>query len=88
MATLKEVKRLKALCNEYGLEGRENLDTFTNTELASVFNGIGPESFPDWRGLLRPLRGSGYALGRPDRLRRQAHLAPYRNYRALRMRRR
>ena len=48
MATLKEVKRLKALCNEYELEGREIFDTFTNTELASVFNGIGPESFPDW----------------------------------------
>ena len=26
------------------------------------------------RGLLRPLRGSGFALGQPDRLRRQAHL--------------
>lgn len=48
MATLKEVKRLKALSNEYELEGREILDTFTNTELASAFNGIGPESFPDW----------------------------------------
>ena len=45
-----EVKRLKVLCNEYEIEGREILDTFTNTELASVFNGIGPVSFQDWHG--------------------------------------
>ena len=30
--------------------------------------------FMSSRGLLRPLRGSGFALGQPDRLRRQAHL--------------
>lgn len=48
MATLKDVKRLKELCEKYDLEGREILDTFTNAELQSVFNGIGPEAFPDW----------------------------------------
>ena len=48
MATLKDVKRLKELCEKYQLEGREILDTFTNAELQSVFNGIGPEAFPDW----------------------------------------
>lgn len=48
MASLKEVKRLKALCEEYGLEGRDILDRHTNTELASLYNGIGPESFPEW----------------------------------------
>ncbi len=56
MATLKDVKRLKALCEKYDLEGREILDKFTNTELQSVYNGIGPESFPDWlRGLVNTL---------------------------------
>ena len=56
MATLKDVKRLKALCEKYDLEGREILDKFTNTELQSVYNGIGPESFPDWlSGLVNTL---------------------------------
>ena len=56
MATLKDVKRLKVLCEKYELEGREILEKFTNTELQSVYNGIGPESFPDWlRGLVNTL---------------------------------
>lgn len=48
MATLKDVKRLKYICEKYGLEGREILDKFTNAQLQTVFNGIGPEAFPDW----------------------------------------
>lgn len=48
MASLKEIKRLKELCEEYGLEGREILERHTNTELASLYNGIGPEAFPEW----------------------------------------
>ena len=48
MASLKEVKRLKELCETYDLEGRAVLDGFKNTELASMYNGIGPEDFPGW----------------------------------------
>ena len=48
MASLKEVKRLKELCETYDLEGRAVLDGFKNTELASMYNGIGPEKFPGW----------------------------------------
>ena len=48
MASLKEVKRLKELCEKYELEGRGGLDGFPNTKLASMYNGIGPEKFPGW----------------------------------------
>jgi len=48
MATLKEVKRLKELCEKYELEGRGVLDGYPNTQLASMYNGIGPERFPGW----------------------------------------
>lgn len=48
MANLKEVKRLVELCECYGLEGRGILKGFTNTQLASLYNGIGPEDFPGW----------------------------------------
>ena len=48
MASLNDIKRLREICEKYELEGREILDTFTDEELQSVFNGIGPESFPEW----------------------------------------
>ena len=53
MAGIDEIKRLKRLCEEYGLEGREILSRHTDEELAGIFNGIGPDAFPQWRGLLR-----------------------------------
>ena len=48
MATVDEVKRLKELCEEYGLEGREILSKYTDEQLAALFNGIGPDAFPQW----------------------------------------
>lgn len=59
MASLKEVKELLSVCEEYELEGREILRKYTNTELASIYNGIGPESFPLWlRSVLDALHPS------------------------------
>ena len=52
MADIDEINRLKRLCEEYGLEGREILAKHTDEELARLFNGIGPEAFPKWRGFL------------------------------------
>lgn len=48
MADIDEVKRLKTLCEEYELEGREILSKYTDDELAAIFNGIGPDAFPQW----------------------------------------
>ena len=48
MATVDEVKRLKELCEEYGLEGRDILAKYTDEDLAAIFNGIGPDAFPQW----------------------------------------
>ncbi|MCR5414550.1 MAG: hypothetical protein K6F50_07485 [Kiritimatiellae bacterium] len=48
MATEKEIRELRRLCEEYKLEGREILEKFTDGELAATYNGIGPEAFPDW----------------------------------------
>ena len=59
MASLKEVKELLALCEKFDLEGREILSRHTNTELASMYNGIGPDSFPQWlRAVLDALHPS------------------------------
>ena len=48
MADLNEIRRLRAVCEECALEGREILDKYTDEELAALFNGIGPEAFPSW----------------------------------------
>ena len=59
MAGLEETRRLAALCEEHGLEGREILSRHTEAELALSYNGIGPESFPGWlRNLLDRLHPS------------------------------
>ena len=54
MNRLKEIKELKALAEELQLENREIIRKYKITELASIYNGIGPDSFPEWlRGLQR-----------------------------------
>ena len=39
---------LIAVCRKYELEGREILSGFTLEQLAHIYNGIGPDRFPDW----------------------------------------
>ena len=48
MASLHEIKELCNFAEECGLENREILAKYKNVELASIFNGIGPDSFPSW----------------------------------------
>lgn len=48
MNRLKEIKRLRELAAEYGLEDREILEKYPMNRLAAIYNGIGPESFPGW----------------------------------------
>ena len=48
MNRLKEIKELKALAEELQLENREIIRKYKITELASIYNGIGPDSFPEW----------------------------------------
>ena len=40
MADLNEIRRLRAVCEECGLEGREILDKYTDEELAALFKNI------------------------------------------------
>ena len=43
-----KVKELLAVCRECDLDGLELLEKYTPRELSHIYNGIGPESFPDW----------------------------------------
>ena len=45
---LEKIELLRLKCEEYELSGREILDRFTIAELAEIYNGIGPDRFPDW----------------------------------------
>ena len=47
MNRLKEIKELKRQAEEFQLENREILGKYTMTELASIYNGIGPDRFPE-----------------------------------------
>ena len=46
--TTEEARRLRELCEKYELEGREILAKYTDGQLAAIYNGIGPEAFPQW----------------------------------------
>ena len=56
MNRLKEIKELKRLAEDLQLENREIIGRYTMSELCSIYNGIGPDSFPDWlRGCISAL---------------------------------
>lgn len=48
MNKLKEIKRLKQIAEELQLENRRIIGKYTVMQLASIYNGIGPDAFPDW----------------------------------------
>ena len=59
MNRLKEIKELKALAEKLQLENREIIRKYNMRELCSIYNGIGPDSFPEWlRGLVSALHPS------------------------------
>ena len=47
-ATLEEIAELRRLCTDYDLDGRQILDGYLNSELTHIYNGAGPDRFPDW----------------------------------------
>lgn len=49
MNKLKEIRRLRELAGKYELEDREILARYPMSRLAQIYNGIGPDAFPEWR---------------------------------------
>lgn len=59
MNKLKEIRRLRELAEKYGLEDREILSKYPMNRLAQIYNGIGPDAFPEWlRGCVTALHPS------------------------------
>ena len=59
MHGLKHIEELKALAEKLQLENREIIRKYNMRELCSIYNGIGPDSFPEWlRGLVSALHPS------------------------------
>ena len=48
MNRLKELKELRAKAESLQLENAEILRKYNMQQLCSIYNGIGPDSFPDW----------------------------------------
>jgi hypothetical protein len=56
MNRFQEIKRLIVFADELRLDNRVIVRKYRNYELASIYNGIGPDAFPDWlRGLITGL---------------------------------
>jgi hypothetical protein len=48
MATISEIKKMIELADLLELENAEILHKYTPKELTYIYNGIGPDSFPNW----------------------------------------
>lgn len=42
------IAKMRRLCKSLELEGADILDRYTDDQLAEIYNGIGPDSFPKW----------------------------------------
>lgn len=59
MNRLKEIKLLKEQAERLKLENHEIIRKYNMRELCSIYNGIGPDSFPGWlRGFISALHPS------------------------------
>ena len=45
---MSEISRLLSVVRQYNLNGREILEHYSAEELGKIYNGIGPDRFPDW----------------------------------------
>ena len=45
---MSEISRLISVARQQNLAGREVLDFFSREDLEAIYNGIGPDRFPDW----------------------------------------
>ena len=48
MNRLKEIKKLRAKAESLKLENAEILRKYNMQQLCAIYNGIGPDAFPDW----------------------------------------
>ena len=44
----KKIIHLMTLITKHGLAGKELLESFTVSEIVRIYNGVGPDRFPDW----------------------------------------
>ena len=45
---MSEISQILTKVKQNNLIGKEILDGFTREELKAIYNGIGPDRFPDW----------------------------------------
>ncbi len=48
MTTIERIKQIITIARQNDLEKREIIWSFDYDELAKIYNGIGPDRFPDW----------------------------------------
>ena len=59
MTRLQEIKELQALAEKLQLENSDLIGRYSFAELEAIYNGIGPEAFPEWlRGFISALHPS------------------------------
>ena len=58
-----ELSLLRYKCKRYALEGCEILDNYTNSEISSIYNGAGPDS---WKPIARQILTELMKLFKPE----------------------